>query len=115
VGHAAARREFGRLLAFLPDLRGRVDAWAACGDTLLVAWRLAFTLGHAPYTLRIADRIVVRDGLIAEREAYYDSLGLMLALLARPRAWPAYWRYRGYLPGGEPRAPRPLSADAPAP
>ena len=47
---------------------------------------------------RIVDRIVVADGLIREREAYYDSLALMIALLRRPSAWAGYWRYRGYLP-----------------
>ena len=42
--------------------------------------------------------IVERDGLVAEREAYYDSLRFLLATLRRPRAWPGYLRYRGYLP-----------------
>jgi ketosteroid isomerase-like protein len=97
VGREAARQEFARLLAWLPDLRGTVDRSAIHGDTLLIAWRLRFTLGARPYELRIVDRIVVADGVIREREAYYDSLGLMIALLARPSAWIGYWRYRGYL------------------
>ena len=100
VGREAARREFARLLAWLPDLHGTVDHYAAHASTLLVAWRLRFSLGGRPYDLRIVDRIVVADGLIREREAYYDSLGLMIALMGRPSAWPGYWRYRGYLPGG---------------
>jgi hypothetical protein len=61
-------------------------------DLALIAWRLSFTLGRAPYELRIVDRLVVADGLIREREAYYDSLALMFELLRRPRAWPGYWR-----------------------
>lgn len=97
VGRAAARAEFARLLAWLPDLVGTVDGSAAHDETLLIDWRLRFTLGRAPYELRIVDRIVVADGLIREREAYYDSLGLMIALLGRPSAWSGYWRYRGYL------------------
>ena len=97
-GRAAAREEFARLLAWLPDLCGTVDRIAIVDDTLLIAWRLRFSLGASPYELRIVDRIVVADGLILEREAYYDSLGLMIALLARPSAWTGYWRYRGYLP-----------------
>jgi hypothetical protein len=64
----------------------------------VIAWRLVFTLGRKPFELRIVDRIVVADGLIREREAYYDSLGLMMVLLRRPSAWLGYWRYRGYLP-----------------
>ena len=99
VGRDAARREFSRLLRWLPDLCGTVDAWSATGNTVLIAWRLRFTLGGAPFELRIVDRLEVRDGLIAEREAYFDSLRFLLATLARPRAWPGYLRYRGYLPG----------------
>lgn len=98
VGRAAARQEFARLLAWLPDLRGAVDRTAMHQDTLLIAWRLRFTLGNGPYELRIIDRIVVADALIREREAYYDSLALMIELMRRPSAWPGYWRYRGYLP-----------------
>ena len=98
-GRAAARTEFARLLAWLPDLRGTVDRTATDGDVALIAWRLAFGLGGRPYELRIVDRLVVADRLILEREAYYDSLALMIELLRRPRSWPGYWRYRGYLPG----------------
>jgi ketosteroid isomerase-like protein len=98
-GREAARVEFGRLLSWLPDLHGTVDRTAVDGDLALVAWRLTFELGGRPYELRIVDRLVVADGLIFEREAYYDSLALMIELLRRPRAWPGYWRYRGYLPG----------------
>jgi ketosteroid isomerase-like protein len=106
-GKAAARREFGRMLTWLPDLRGTVDHWSASGSDLLVAWRLDFTLGGAPFALRIVDRIVVRDGLIGEREAYFDSLRFMLATIARPGAWLGYLRYRGYLPGGDARLEAP--------
>jgi ketosteroid isomerase-like protein len=98
LGREAARVEFGRLLGWLPDLRGTIDHAAIDGDVALIAWRLTFGLGGSPYELRIVDRLVVADGLIREREAYYDSLALMLALIARPRAWVGYWRYRGYMP-----------------
>jgi ketosteroid isomerase-like protein len=101
-GRDAARREFARLLRWLPDLCGVVDQWGHDGDTTLIAWRLRFTLGRTPFELRIVDRLVVRDGLIVEREAYFDSLRFLLATLGRPRAWPGYLRYRGYLPGGDP-------------
>jgi ketosteroid isomerase-like protein len=97
-GREAARAEFTKLLAWLPDLCGTVDHAAADRDVALIAWRLRFGLGGRPYELRIVDRIVVADGLIHEREAYYDSLGLMIELLRRPRGWRGYWRYRGYLP-----------------
>jgi len=100
VGRDAARAEFARLLQWLPDMRGTVDESATVDNVALIAWRLRFGLGGRPFELRIVDRLVISDGLIREREAYYDSLGFMIVLLRRPRAWPGYWRYRGYLPRG---------------
>jgi ketosteroid isomerase-like protein len=100
VGIDAARREFRRLLAWLPDLQGTVDSWGIGEDgQILIAWRLRFTLGRGPFELRIVDRIVALDGMIREREAYFDSLGFMLATLRRPSAWTGFLRYRGLLPG----------------
>ena len=100
VGRDAAREEFRRLLRWLPDLRGTIDSSGIGQDgQLLIAWRMRFTLGRAPYELRIVDRIVVVDRLIREREAYFDSVRFLLATLRRPSAWPGYLRYRTLLPG----------------
>jgi len=96
-GREAGRAEFSRLLRWLPDIRGTVDRVAVTGDTALVAWRLAFSLGGRPFETRIVDRLVVADGLIREREAYYDSARLVAAIVTRPSAWIGYLRYRGVL------------------
>ena len=100
VGREATRREFARVLRWLPDLRGIVDEWAANDTSVMIAFRLCCTLGGKPFELRVIDRIVERSGLVAERVAYYDSLRFMIETLRRPRAWLGYLRYRGYLPGG---------------
>lgn len=98
-GKEAARRDFARLLRWLPDLHGVIDSSAGSGDTLLVAWHLRFTLARRPRSISIVDRIVVRGGLIVEREAYFDSLRFFLMVLASPSEWLGYARYRGFLPG----------------
>lgn len=100
VGRAAAEREFQRLLRWLPDLAGTIDDWASDGSTVLIAWRLRFTLGRAPFELRLVDRLRWEGEHIVEREAYFDSLRFFLATLRRSSAWTGYLRYRGYLPGG---------------
>lgn len=98
-GKDAARQEFSCLLEWLPDLRGEVDGWAIdSAGQLLVHWRLRFTLGHSPFELRIVDRLVIRDRLIIEREAYFDSVRFLVATLTRPSAWAGFLRYRGLLP-----------------
>jgi ketosteroid isomerase-like protein len=98
-GKEAARRDFARLLRWLPDLHGVIDTTAGTGDTLLVAWHLRFTLARRPRAISIVDRIVVRGGRIVEREAYFDSLRFFLLVLASPSEWRGYARYRGLLPG----------------
>src|SRR5687768_11377122 len=96
-GKEAVRADFAKLLRWLPDMRGEIDAIADRGDTLLISFRLLFTLGGAPYELRVVDRIVGRGKLICEREAYFDSLGFLVAVLRRPGSWLGYMRYRGYV------------------
>ncbi len=98
-GRDDAREEFRRLLQWLPDLCGTIDSSGIGSDgQILIAWRLRFTLGRAPFELRIVDRIVAEGRLIREREAYFDSLRFLLATLRRPSAWRGYLQYRGYLP-----------------
>ena len=113
VGATAARTEFARLLDWIPSLRGTVDHHAIDESTALIAGRLVFPLGREPYELRIIDRLVVGDGLIREREAYSDSLGLMMTLLARPSAWLGYWLPRLF-PRLNARATGPAAAGAAA-
>ena len=95
LGSDAARGEFERLIRWLPDIRGEVDRTYADESTLVIVWRLSFRLGGQPFELRIVDRIVMADGLIREREAYYDSLRFMWTLMRRPSAWFGYLRYLG--------------------
>ncbi len=81
--------------------RPTADGLAAmCTDaSAMIAFRLRCTLGTKPFELRVIDRIAERGGLVADREAYYDSLRFLLEVLRRPSACPGYLRYRGYLPG----------------
>lgn len=92
-GRAAAFREFARLIRWLRDIRGIIDHAVSDGEVLLIAFRLEFTLGGAPFSLPMVDRLVMRDGLIKERHALFDSLRFFLAVLTRPRAWLGYLRY----------------------
>lgn len=96
-GRAAARGDFARLIAWLPDIHGKIDSWSASGDTLLVAWHLCFTLGSRAFAVPIVDRIVVENDLIRERQAYFDPLPFLLATLVRPHHWLGFFRYRGFV------------------
>lgn len=96
-GIAEARAFQRRTMALIPDLRYEVHGWAAGSGEVLIWGRLHGTLGGGPIEWPLVDRITPRDGLIAQRVAYFDPLVIIATLLRRPRAWLPYLRSR--LPG----------------
>ena len=52
----------------------------------MIELRLHGTLGTRPIAWTVVDRIVLRDGLIAERTAYFDPLPVAFKLLRSPIA-----------------------------
>jgi ketosteroid isomerase-like protein len=95
VGHHAFRERFARpLFALIPDLHGQVERFAVGHDCAYVELTLRGTLGGRPVVWRVCDRATLRDGVVVERESYFDPLPLLRALLTRPRAWRALARAR---------------------
>ena len=95
VGHDAFRERFARpLFALIPDLHGQVERSAVGDDCAYVELTLRGTLGGRPVAWRVCDRTTFRNGLVVERESYFDPIPLLRAVLARPRAWPALARAR---------------------
>jgi ketosteroid isomerase-like protein len=90
VGHQAFRERFaGPLFALIPDLAGRVERFAIGAECAYVELTLRGTLGGRPISWRVCDRATLREGLVVERESYFDAMPLLRAILTRPRAWPA--------------------------
>ncbi len=95
VGHRAFRERFARpLFVLIPDLHGQVERSAVGADCAYVELTLRGTLGGRPVAWRVCDRATLREGVVVERESYFDPLPLLRALLTRPRAWPALARAR---------------------
>jgi hypothetical protein len=95
VGHHAFRERFARpLFALIPDLHGQVERFAVGHGCAYVELTLRGTLGGRPVAWRACDRTTLRDGIVVERESYFDPLPLLRALLTRPQAWHALARAR---------------------
>jgi ketosteroid isomerase-like protein len=93
VGREGLRDGFARpLFELIPDAHAVVEEWAVRGDAAFIAIRLEGTLGGCPVSLRVVDRIALRDGVAVERESYLDPLPLLLAVLRRPRSWSRFLR-----------------------
>jgi ketosteroid isomerase-like protein len=107
VGHQAFQERFvWPLFALIPDLTGQVERFAIGADGVYIELTVRGTLGGRPIAWRVCDRATLRDGLVVERESYFDPTPLLRALLTRPRAWPALARARR-----RPRRHRPSSRD----
>jgi ketosteroid isomerase-like protein len=95
VGRRAFRERFARpLFALIPDLHGQVERFAVGADCAYVELTLRGTLGGRPVAWRACDRATLRDGVVVEREGYFDPTPLLRAILTRPRAWPVLARTR---------------------
>jgi hypothetical protein len=85
--------EASRLMALLPDLRGEVLDWSAAEGTIFIHVGFTATLAGRPFCWRAVDHLRVDEsGALLRRESFFDSVPVALALLRRPRAWPAWWR-----------------------
>lgn len=91
-GHAAVREWMDGVFGLIGDLHADVEGWSASGDVVYIDFVLKGTLGGRPIAWRACDRCTLEDGLLIERESYFDSLPLLMTLLTRPRAWPAVVR-----------------------
>jgi ketosteroid isomerase-like protein len=93
VGERAFRERFARpLFALIPDLHGHVERTAVGVDCAYIELTLRGTLGGRPVAWRVCDRTSLRNGLVVERESYFNPLPLLRAILTRPRAWPVLAR-----------------------
>jgi hypothetical protein len=85
-GEAGMRQLFTPLFKAIPDLHGDVERWGETADGVLIELRLSGALGRRRVSWITIDRIILRDGKIAERAANFDPLPLAWALVRSPRA-----------------------------
>lgn len=85
-GPRALREIFAPLFAAVPDLRGEVLRWGATADGVMIELELRGTFSGRPLSWITVDRIVLRDGMIAERRANLDPLPILATMLRRPVA-----------------------------
>jgi limonene-1,2-epoxide hydrolase len=88
VGHGEFRSVFGGLFSLIPDLRADVHRWAPSGDGVYIEFTLSGTVGSRRVSWPVVDRLVVRDGLVAERRSWFDPGTLVGALARHPPSWP---------------------------
>jgi ketosteroid isomerase-like protein len=74
IGIVEYRQRLPAFLASMPGLRYDVEDVIAEGDRVCAAYTLRATVNDRPIAVRGVMRFVVRDGRIAHRVDYWDSL-----------------------------------------
>jgi predicted ester cyclase len=74
VGIDEYRRRLPGFLESMPGLRYEVEDVVSEGDRVSAAYTLRTVINERPIAVRGVMRFVVRDGLIAQRTDYWDSL-----------------------------------------
>jgi hypothetical protein len=88
---AEGEKAFATIFGLIPDLTAEVHGWGATDSGVLIDFTLSGSAGGAPISWRAVDRIEIgEDGLATERVSYFDPLPLILAVVRRPRVWPAF-------------------------
>jgi hypothetical protein len=85
-GPGALRELFGPLFRAVPDLTGTLRRWGETADGVFIELTLSGHLGRRPLEWTVVDRIILEDGLIRERQSYFDPAPLLKAVALRPRA-----------------------------
>ncbi len=85
-GPRALQELFGPLFKVIPDLVGDLKRWGETADGVFIELTLRGHLGGRPVEWTVVDRIILEDGLIRERQSYFDPAPLLKAVALRPRA-----------------------------
>lgn len=70
-------------LKLIPDIRTVPKRWGGMGDDVFIEWETTGTFMGQPTTWSGASRFTLRDGLIFEEVAYFDTALLRAAAQAR--------------------------------
>jgi ketosteroid isomerase-like protein len=87
-GLRAFRALFQPVFELFPDLRADVHRWVGEGDSVYIEFTLSGTLGGRHVSWRAVDRLTFQDGLMVERQSFFDPTPSRLALLRHPPSWP---------------------------
>ncbi|WP_182262062.1 nuclear transport factor 2 family protein [Rhodococcus sp. UFZ-B548] len=91
-GIRSVQREFDALGGWMPDLRAEIVRWHGDAEVVFIELRLHASWGGQRIEWPCVDRLLLRDGKAVERDAFFDPLPLVLAMLRHPSVWRSWWR-----------------------
>jgi len=93
-GKDEARRAFSRAFAGMPDLKGRVHNWARAENVLFVEMEFMATVGGHAISWANVDRFLIKNSVVTERVAHFDSAKVKRAFTRNLKGILQYRRMR---------------------
>jgi hypothetical protein len=84
-GKDAARKAFRKILAQFPGLQGDIHGGLGAGDLIFIDWTMIVPIGRGEQRLPVIDKVVLEDGLVKERTAYFNPSPLFGPIARSPR------------------------------
>jgi limonene-1,2-epoxide hydrolase len=84
---------FRDLFEAFPEYVVTVDDWAARGDVVFIEVTHNVQIGSRTVRWRGVDRVLIENGLLCERIAYFDAMETLPMALRSPRTWPRLLRW----------------------
>ena len=81
-GRAAGIAAFRGVFLLAPDLHLDVQRWSGSGDVVFIEVTLRGTVNGRSLAIPGVDRVLLRDGMVIERIAYFDPSPLLAAASA---------------------------------
>lgn len=78
---------FRRTFALLPDMRATPRRTAASENRCFIEFSCTATVAGRLLEFAACDLFVIHDGLISERNSYFDPIPLIASILPRPKGW----------------------------
>ena len=84
-GKKAARKAFRKILTRFPGMQGDVHGGLGSGDLIFIDWTMIVPIGRSEQRLPVIDKVILEDGLVKERIAYFDPSPLFGPIARSPK------------------------------
>jgi limonene-1,2-epoxide hydrolase len=79
---------FTRMFSLLPDLTVTVQRAITDDRTAVIESAVTTRVGRKTLHFDVCDRFTIEDGLVIQRQSYFDPTPLLLATVRSPTVWP---------------------------
>ncbi len=84
-GKKAARRAFRKILTRFPGTQGDVHGGSGSDNLVFIDWTMIVPIGRSEQRLPVIDKVLLENGLVKERVAYFDPSPLFGPIARSPR------------------------------